>query len=154
MAKIQAASNAPVRKHTKVLALGIFIIFLVIVVCMLYPVARDNYTAYRENGRLNAEYQQVLARNDKIQSLINEMRTPEGIEDKARQEFGWVKQGEQAVNVTGITVQQSSTGLPAVVETGTTPHAETWWMQLLDFIFQVRETGGKTPVVTDVIPGL
>jgi len=154
MAKTKETGNTPVRKHPVMIAAGVITLFLVITVAMLYPVARNYYIAYRENSRLEAEYTAVVARNDKIQQLIDDLQTPEGIEDRAREEFGWVKQGEQAVNITGLDISDSSTSLPSVVDSNSVTIPDTWWTQFLDFIFRVKAPDTSTPVTTDVIPGL
>jgi cell division protein FtsB len=152
MAKNNATENAAVRIPPALAVLAVIIFSLVLAAVMLYPVARDFYLAKRENDRVNAENQAVLNRNDAIQQQIDELQTLEGIEDRAREEFGWVREGEEAVNITGITVSESSTGLPPAIEPGSVEAPETWWTQVLDEFFDVNVQGPAPPPTEDPIP--
>ena len=154
MAKSNVEKNAAVRRHPALLVFGVIILALAFIVYMLYPVARNYYTTWRENNRLEAEYQALLERNAKIEQLVEALKTPEGIEDWARQQYGWVLEGEKAVNVTGLEIRDSSRGLPSSVEPGSVDIEETWWMILLDFIFGVEEQKPLNPSPEYIIPGL
>ena len=154
MAKRNVVENKAARMRPAFFVSLIIIVFAVIAVSMLYPVARDYYGAWRENGRLQAEREAVVARNEKIRKQIEHFQTPEGIEDRAREEFGWVREGEEAVNITGLNITESSTGLPVSIEPGSVKSAETWWMTILDFVFGIKDKGPANPYTDDVIPGL
>jgi len=116
-----------------------------IVVCLvaagfiLYPVTRDYYVTLRENEQLQAEYDAVLDRNERIQERIDSLQTPEGIEDRAREEFGWVREGEKAVNITGLDISSSSTVLPATVLPGSVKPPSNWLTDTLDSFFGVEQ---------------
>jgi cell division protein FtsL len=118
---------------------------LVVAAVMLVPVARDYYIAMRDNDRLQAELQAVTDRNDQIQQQINNLNTPEGIEDRAREEFGWVRAGEHAVNITGLETLDSSTALPAAVDADSVTLASTWWNDLLDAAFGLQVSTQEPP---------
>ena len=148
------AENKAARIRPAFLVTALLVIFMVIAAVMLYPAVRDYYAALRESDRLEQEYGAVVARNEKIQQLIEDLQTPEGIEDRAREEFGWVREGEEAVNITGIVVTESSTGLPAPVEPGSVKAPKTWWTQILDTVFGVQDHKPSNPYPDDVIPGL
>jgi cell division protein FtsB len=152
MAKNNATRNAAIRILPALIAIAIIICVLVFAASMLYPMAREYYLATRENDRVHAENQAVVDRNDKIQQQIDELQTPEGIEDRAREEFGWVREGEEAVNITGLNVSESSTGLPLAVDPDTVRAPENWWTQTLDEFFQVVEPTPVTPYPDDAIP--
>ncbi|MDR1184399.1 MAG: septum formation initiator family protein [Coriobacteriales bacterium] len=152
MAKNNATKNAAVRISPAPIVIAVIILSLVLAVIMLYPVAREFYLAQRENDRVNAEHQAVVNRNEAIQRQIDELQTPEGIEDRAREEFGWVREGEEAVNITGLTVSESSTGLPNAIEPGSIDAPETRWTQLLDQFFDVSEPPPDSSPVDDVVP--
>jgi cell division protein FtsB len=154
MAKKNATEKAAVRIPPALIVVVVVILSLVVAAVTLYPVARDYYLAKRENDRLSAEYQAIARRNEKIQSQIDELQTPEGIEDRAREEFGWVREGEQAVNITGLDVSESSTRLPSAVEPGSVEAPENWWTQTLDEFFDVQEAEPVSPYPDDPIPGL
>ncbi|MDR2587342.1 MAG: septum formation initiator family protein [Coriobacteriales bacterium] len=154
MAKKNVATNTAVRIPPALVVTLVIIGCLVLAAVTLYPAVREYYLALRENARVSAEYELVLDRNEKIKQQIDEMATLEGIEDLAREEFGWVKEGEQAVNITGLSISESSTGLPPVVEPGTVEAPETWWTQTLDEFFGLQHTTPTSPYPDDPIPGL
>ena len=119
------------------------VICLLICVVLLYPAAREYYVAYRVNEQLLNELIAVEDRNDQIRQQIAYLNTPEGIEDRARERFGWVPTGEQAVNITGLAVSDSTTVLPAAIPAGSGEAVTTWWTEFLDVLFAVEEE--KTP---------
>jgi cell division protein FtsB len=153
MAKLNTTENTTVRiPPALVVAVGA-LLFLVLAAVVLFPVWRDHYVAQREYESLKAEHQAIVARNEKIQQQLKDLETPEGIEDRAREEFDWVKQGEQAVNITGLDITNSSTDLPTAVESGSIEAAEDWWTQTLDEFFGVTAPEQK-PQQNDIVPGL
>jgi len=154
MAKLNVERNEAVRRHPVLLVLSILTIVLVFTVYTLYPVARDFYSAWRDSYYLESEYKALLERNEKIRQLVDDLRTPEGIIDKAREEFGWVLQDEKAVNITGLNLTEGSKGLPASIEPGTVQVEEIWWMLILDFIFGVEDKVPANQNPDYIIPGL
>ena len=154
MAKKNVAENTAVRRFPALFVFVAIVVILAIATYMLYPVARNYYIAFRENTRLEAEYEAVMARNEKIRDQLVELTTPEGIQDRAREEFGWVMEGEEAVNITGLNITESSTGLPASIEPGSVKASDTWWTKFLDFIFGIEDDDLTNPYPDDVIPGL
>jgi cell division protein FtsB len=152
MAKSNATRNVEARISPALMVTTVIVLSLVFAAVMLYPVAREYYLVKRENDRLTAEYQAVIERNNRIQQQIDELQTPEGIEDRAREEFGWVREGEEAVNVTGLNVSESSTVLPAAVGVGSIKAPESWWTRLLDEFFGVIEPTVTAPRPDDTIP--
>ena len=154
MAKVNEQRNAAARMHPASRIFGIILIFLVVAVYMLYPVLRDYYVAYRDNSSLLAEREAILTRNDRIREQIESLGTPEGIADRAREEFGWVAEGEEAVNITGLGNLKSSTSLPSLIEPGSGQAPVTWLTVILDTIFGVSDAKPVNPDQDDVIPGL
>jgi cell division protein FtsB len=73
-------------------AIGIF-------VWTYYPVARVQYRETRAKALLQAEYQALEARNARLQTQVDRLKTPEGVEDYARTQLGMVKAGEHVVVV-------------------------------------------------------
>ena len=66
-----------------------------------------------------------------------------------------MKEGEQAVNITGLTIADSSTGLPSAIEPGSIKAPESWWTRTLDEFFGVvANTPEASPYKSEVIPGL
>lgn len=112
---------------------------VIVAAVMLIPVFGDYYVTKRANDQLEAEYQALQDRNDKIQNQIDSLETPEGIEDRAREEFGWVREGEHAVNITGLQTSDSSTVLPTAVASGSVASQTSWLINLLDAVFGVQK---------------
>ena len=154
MAKSNVEKNAAVRKHLAFMVLMMVVIALAFIIYMLYPVARDYYHVWRENGRLEAEYQALLDRNAKIREQVDALKTPEGIEDWVREQFGWVFEGDKAFIITGLDIDGNSKGLPTSVEPGSIEVEVIWWMQILDFIFGVEEPKPVNKHPENIIPGL
>jgi cell division protein FtsB len=152
MAKSNATVNVEARISPALMVTTVIVLSLIFAAVMLYPAAREYYLVKRENDRFVAEYQAVVERNNKIQQQIDELQTPEGIEDRAREEFGWVREGEEAVNVTGLNISESSTVLPTAVGVGSIKAPETWWTQLFDEFFGVTEPPPAVPPSDDTIP--
>ncbi len=154
MAKTNITKTEAFRAHPVLVVILVIIVLLMLAAVILYPAARDYYYAMRENQRLNAEYEEVLNRNNKIQQRIDELNTPEGIADKAREELGWVLEGEEAVNITGLGQSEVSTGLPSDVKPGSVRAPEDWWTQTLDEFFGYEPPNVDNPQLDDTIPGL
>ncbi|MCL2756636.1 MAG: septum formation initiator family protein [Coriobacteriia bacterium] len=106
----------------------------------LYPVLREFYIASREYEILALEYAALLDRNEKIEEQIANLQTPEGVADRAREQFGWVKEGEQAINITGLGARDSTTALPGAVVSGSITTESTWWTDFLDWVFEYEAT--------------
>jgi cell division protein FtsB len=154
MAKINETKNAAFRISPALVVFVVLVLGVVLAVAMLYPVARDHYFAQRSNDKLVAEYKALVFRNVKIKDKVAEMQTPVGIESRAREEFGWVKAGEEAVNITGLTISESSTKLPPAIEPGSVEAPEHWWTESLDEFFGFEEVERTKPYPDDTIPGL
>ena len=104
---------------------------------LLYGPAQQYYQEIRERDRLQAEYTALQQRNDAIQDEVDALSTPSGVEDKAREEFGWVKEGESAGSVSGVNVVEES-NFRANIVPGTVEAPETWYSGLLDPLFGVE----------------
>ena len=104
----------------------------------LYPSAQQLYLSVRENDRLQAEYDAVSARNQAIQHEVDALKTDAGIEDRARQEFGWSYVGEYAVKVSGLGVNTSESSFEANIVSGSVKAPETWYSRILDPLFGVK----------------
>lgn len=128
-----------------IVGLGI-VVCLIVVVVMLYPAAQSYYVAYRMNEQLLQELVAVEARNDQIREQIAYLNTKEGIADRARERFGWVQNGEQAVNITGLDISDSTTVLPENVAAGSVKAPENRWTQFLDVLFAVEEEQAAEPI--------
>lgn len=111
---------------------------LILGCAFVYPSAKDAYTAVRNADQAEAEYQAVLNRNDEIQNRINTLQTDEGIEDLARNSYGYVMEGEHSVRVSGLGAQSiaadAENQTPAVAAGSVAP-TDTWYSPVLDVVF-------------------
>lgn len=107
------------------------------VLLFLYPTVQQVYLESREEDRLQAEYDALMARNDAMQDRIDYLKTDEGIQDAARQQLGWVKEGEKAVVVEGLSEDSSDAASDVNIQivSGSIPAPQTWYSPVLDVIF-------------------
>ena len=114
----------------------LLLLFIVIGAAFLFPAARDYYVAVREQARIEAAYEVAAQRTAALEADVAALSTDAGIEDRAREEYGWVKPGENAVIVTGLQQAsqptQTATQVPTV-DSVTAP--ETWYSPVLDRVF-------------------
>ena len=110
---------------------------LVFATVTLYPVLREYYITSRDYELLILEREAVLNRNARIEEQIAKLQTDEGIQDRAREQFGWVMEGEQAINITGLPNLESSTALPPAVIPGSLEAEASWWIDFLDWFFDI-----------------
>lgn len=123
-----------------------FYVACTVVVCVLlsgaflYPTAQNYYTAVRNQQKVSAEYAAIEARNSTLQDDISDLSTQAGIEDRAREQYGWVKQGENAVRVSGLSTS-SDTSINSVnlVTVGAVSAPDTWYSGILDTVFGYRK---------------
>lgn len=114
------------------------LVCLIAATAFLYPTARTYYQALREEARLEAEYTALSERNQELEVSVAELQTDSGIEARARSQYGWVKDGEQAARVSGIDAGESSADISAKVLTDEVKAPETWYSPLLDPLFGVE----------------
>lgn len=136
-----AASQKRSRFRAPLMALGACLLCAAFGVAMLYGPAQQFYAELRERDRLAAEYQAVVERNEAISQQVAALQTDAGIEDRARTEFGWVKEGEHAVSVSGLEPKDSSTFRSNIVSEDI-PLPDTWYSGLLDPLFGVEDKAG------------
>lgn len=129
--------RALLSKPPMVATLGVAVC-LALACAFLYPTAQQYYHSVREQDRLQAEYDAIAARNASIESEVQSLKTSEGIEDRAHEQYGWVMPGENAVNVYGLENIEHDNGFIANIVPGTVEAPETWYSRLLDPIFGVE----------------
>lgn len=121
------AAQARAQQRTKLTAL--FVIGSIVVAAWtIYPVFRLQYEHQREVRTLEAELVSLKTRNGELREEVDQLKTPEGVEQLARETLGLVKPGEQAYVVTG----------GSIGETTATPEPETErrvWQGVLDTLF-------------------
>lgn len=120
---------------------GIVIACLVVLaVVVLYPVGRTYYQTLRTEQRLQAQLDAVNARNDAVAAENEALQTQEGIENQARENLGWIKEGEEGAIVTNEQGSTDNTSkLPERVDESNIKAPQTWYYSILDAIFFVQE---------------
>lgn len=112
---------------------------LALVCVFLYQPAQQYYQAMREHDALSAEYAALQARGDALQDSVDTLSSDAGIEDLAHDQYGWVKEGEVSVSVSGV---DSSSGegssIPPNVSSGSVEPPDTWYSGILDPLFGVE----------------
>lgn len=111
--------------------------FILIVGVVLYPIGCTYYQAMRQQQQLQAVLDAVNERNDHIDNENKQLETDEGIENQARQEYGWVKDGENATVVTNGD-DGSGSDMPSQVDETKIEPPHTWYYDILDVIFQSK----------------
>ncbi len=121
----------------KLIVMLAVVLSLVATGAFLYTPARQYYQEMRERDRLQLEIAAVSARNDGLQQEVNSLSTEAGIEDRARSELGWVREGEHAVSVNGVEKASEESRFNANIVSSDIKPPETWYSPLLDPIFGV-----------------
>ena len=103
----------------------------------LYVPAKNYYAAVRDQAKAEAALQVVSTRNSALVEDVALLSTEEGIEDRAREQYGWVKEGENAVTVTGLDEDDdpSAAEIIRTVTLNDVKAPETWYSPLLDSVF-------------------
>ena len=92
-----------------VIKVALFLVATIALVCVFcYQPAKICYTQIRDTERAAAELQLVQARNEKLSENVSALKTDEGIEDKAKSDYGYVVKGEGAAHVSGIDTGDNS----------------------------------------------
>ncbi len=114
---------------------------VVVLVCvgLLYPAGRTYYESVRTDQRSAAQLAAIEARNAEIQRQNDYLQTDEGIEDQARKEGGYVREGEEGVVITnGDGSTDRNTKLPDQVNLDQIHAPHTWYYDILDTFFFVH----------------
>ncbi len=98
----------------------------------LYPLLRMNYVEQRRVDRLEQELVSLQERNERLASEVDRLRTPEGVEEVARESLGLVKPGEHPYMVTGGAASEATS---APVDPR---QSDPWYVAVLDAVFGVE----------------
>lgn len=113
---------------------------IVFCVVLLYPVGRDYYQTLRTEQRLQAQLDAVNARNEAVRAENDALQTDEGIENQARADLGWTREGEQSAIVTnGEGTADNVSKLPEHLDISSITAPQTWYYSILDAMFFVHE---------------
>lgn len=135
-----SSQKSPLTHRPLFIAFATFVACVLFASVFLYPTAQTYYQSIRENDRLNAEYQAVVARNAELVDQMASLSTNEGLSAYAHDRYGWIKPNENAVVVQGLT-DQTKNGLDSVaanVIPGSVKAPDTWYSPFLDVFFGVK----------------
>lgn len=110
---------------------------IVVAAWSFYPVARMQYREEREKQRLEQELSSLKERNSKLRAEVDRLKTPEGVEEVARENLGLVKEGENLY----VVVDEQSMAATTTAAPDTAPKAQAaadegnGWQQALDLVF-------------------
>ncbi|MGN0077263.1 MAG: septum formation initiator family protein [Coriobacteriales bacterium] len=131
-----------VRDNFLNMGLGLRVLFgaialLIVAAAVLYPMGCTYYQALRQEQTLQAELDAVNQRNEQIEAENKQLETDEGVENQAREEYGWVKDDEKAT----VVVNSSDSGsgdMPSQVDGSKIEPPHTWYYDILDIIFRAE----------------
>lgn len=132
------SSLASLKSSPKFIASAAVVVCLALSCVFLYPTAQQYYHAVRERDQLAAEYAALEERNGVLQSDVASLQTAAGIEDRAHEQFGWVKKGEETAVVRGLDIEDDSSSFQANIASGSIEAPETWYSPFLDALFGVE----------------
>lgn len=104
---------------------------LVFAAWSFYPALRVQYCEQREKGRLEDELARLKERNSNLREQVDRLKTPEGVEDLARRDLGFVEPGENAYVVRGSDEPTRVTDRASAEETSSLA------TRVLDYVFAV-----------------
>ena len=131
-----------VRDNFLNMGLGLRVLFgvialLIVAAAVLYPMGCTYYQALRQEQTLQAELDAVNQRNEKIDAENKQLETDEGVENQAREEYGWVKDDEKATVV--VNSDDSGSGdMPSQVDGSKIEPPHTWYYDILDIVFRAE----------------
>ena len=102
----------------------------------LYAPAQEFYCQSREKARLDAQLEVIKDTNEDIKQEIDKLSTDTGVEDYARSNFGWVKNGESGIQITGLPQEQN---VNANLKNQEYKAPSTWYSGLLDGLFCYKQ---------------
>lgn len=112
---------------------------LALVCVFLYQPAQQYYQGMRARDALALEYDALQARDEALQSSVDVLSTEEGMEDLAHEQYGLVKKGEVAVNVSGVSdSSDDDSTIPPNVSADSIDPPDTWYSGILDPLFGVK----------------
>ena len=137
-----SAGRRSVERFSRGLIAAAVVAGLALAVWGFYPVARVQYREEREKARLEAELKGLQERNARLKKAVARLRTPEGVEDLARENLGYVKKGEQAGVVLDSSAGAAESAASAIPDVDTEEPAVAPsgpWTPVLDLVFGYSE---------------
>lgn len=103
----------------------------------MYVPVKNYYTAVRDQAKAEIALEVVTTRNAALIEDVALLTSEAGMEDRARDQYGWVKQGENAVTVVGLSEggEPSAAEILRTVTLNDIKAPETWYSPFLDSVF-------------------
>ena len=117
-------------------AIAVFLFAVLTVAAVMGPI-RDYYTAWREAGMLEVEYEVVSQINEGLTKDVERLNTLEGIEDEARRR-GYVYPDEEAIVVEGLEEEQVSEEDAVKAALAEYEQNLPWYVHVLDDLFDYK----------------
>ncbi len=113
---------------------------MVLAVVWLYPTAQQYYCSVRNYDKLALEYEALADRNSTLQTDVDALQTDSGVEQRAHDQLGWVKKGEETAYVSGLSTQtsDSSSTVVANISSDSVQAPTTWYSPVLDVVFAYK----------------
>ncbi len=109
---------------------------------LLYQPVADLYNETRKIQKLEAEYQALEEHNVALQAEVDFLKTDEGLESYAREQYGLIGYGEHQVvveNVSSSIDKTAVTNAGHTVLTSGVKTPDTWYSGVLDIVFGYKE---------------
>ncbi len=114
------------------------VVILIAAAWSYYPVARMHYQEQREKARLESELAGLRERNSQLREQVDRLKTPEGVEEVARESLGLVKEGENLyVVLDGDETATAPAAAPATPQLSL--QQAGMWSRMLDALFGFEE---------------
>ena len=114
------------------------VVAIALVAAAIMGPLRDYYTAWREAGRLDVEYEVVSGINETLADDVERLNTLEGIEDEARRR-GYVYPDEEAVVVEGLDDEEPAEEEEVKVALDEYERGLPWYVHVLDGLLGYRK---------------
>ncbi len=113
---------------------------VVVAVIWLYPTAQQYYCSVRNYDKLALEYEALADRNSTLQTDVDTLQTDSGVEQRAHDQLGWVKKGEETAYVSGLSSSSSdsSSNVVANISSDSVQAPTTWYSPVLDVVFAYK----------------
>ena len=103
----------------------------------MYAPVKDYYTAVRDQAKAEVALEIVTTRNAALIEDVALLTSEAGMEDRAREQYGWVRKGENAVTVVGLSKdgEPSAAEILRTITLNDVKAPETWYSPVLDPVF-------------------